>query len=57
MNRAPSNLAASVHERLLNRSREKGRPFSEVLQYFAMERFLYRMSKSRYADHFFLKAR
>ncbi|MGM0382843.1 MAG: nucleotidyl transferase AbiEii/AbiGii toxin family protein [Thermodesulfobacteriota bacterium] len=49
------NIAASVRQRLLNRARETGRPFSEVLQYFAMERFLYRLSKSPYADNFILK--
>jgi len=49
------NIATSVRQRLLNRARETGRPFSEVLQYFAMERFLYRLSKSPYADNFILK--
>jgi predicted nucleotidyltransferase component of viral defense system len=37
------------------KARETRRPFSELLQYFAMERFLYRLSKSRYADNFVLK--
>jgi len=32
-----------------------GRPFDEVLQYFAMERFLYRLSQTEYADSFVLK--
>jgi predicted nucleotidyltransferase component of viral defense system len=49
------NIAASVRQRLLNNARETGRPFSELLQYFAMERFLYRLSKSRYTDNFVLK--
>ena len=31
------------------------RPFSEVLQYYGMERFLYRFSQSKYADKFILK--
>lgn len=49
------NIGASVRQRLLNKARERGRPFSELLQYFAMERFLYRLSKSEYADEFVLK--
>jgi len=49
------DIAASVRQRLLNHARETGRPFSELLQYFAMERFLYRLSKSGYADSFVLK--
>jgi hypothetical protein len=51
----PKNLAASVHQRLLNQARESGRPFDELLQYFAMERFLYRLSQSGYRDSFILK--
>lgn len=49
------NISASVRQRLLNKAREKGRPFNELLQYFAMERFLYRLSKSLYVDNFVLK--
>src|SRR5208337_5241534 len=32
------NIGASVRQRVLNKARETGRPFSELLQYFAMER-------------------
>jgi predicted nucleotidyltransferase component of viral defense system len=53
--RSPRNIAASVRQRLLDKARETGRPFNEVLQYFAMERFLYRLSESPYADSFVLK--
>jgi Nucleotidyl transferase AbiEii toxin, Type IV TA system len=49
------DLAASVRQRLLNQSRALSRPFQELLQYFAMERFLYRLAKSPYADRFILK--
>jgi len=49
------NVAASVHQRLLNIAREAGSPFNEVLQYFAMERFLYRLSCSAHAGSFVLK--
>ncbi len=53
--RAGPNIAASVRQRLHNKARETGRPFSELLQYFAMERFLYRLAKSTHADKFILK--
>ena len=49
------NLDASVRQRLLNQSRAQNRPFQELLQCFAMERFLYRLAKSPYADRFILK--
>jgi len=51
----PKNLPASVHQRLLNKARESGRPFNELLQYYAMERFLYRISRSPHAGRFVLK--
>ena len=49
------NVAASVHARLLNRAKAEQRPFNELLQYYAMERFLYRLSRSEYAQRFVLK--
>lgn len=49
------DVAASVRGRLMNQARETGRPFQELLQYFAMERFLFRLSKSEHADRFVLK--
>ena len=49
------DIGASVRQRLLNRARAEGRPFQEMLQYFAMERFLYRLAKSEYSDRFILK--
>ena len=52
---ANENIAASIHQRLLNVARETGRPFNEVLQYFAMERLLYRLSRSDHKDSFVLK--
>ena len=55
MTRREPDIAASVRQRLLNKARASGRPFSELLQYFAMERFLYRLSRSAHADKFVLK--
>jgi len=49
------NIEASIRAQLQNKAKETNRPFSEVLQYYAMERFLYRFSRSEYADKFILK--
>jgi predicted nucleotidyltransferase component of viral defense system len=49
------NIAASVHQRLLGKARESVRPFNELFQYYAIERFLYRFSKSSFAERFILK--
>lgn len=53
--RGRTNIEASVRQRLLNAARAANRPFQELLQYYAMERFLYRLSQSPYADTFILK--
>ena len=53
--RRVTNVAASVRQQLQNHARTTGRPFQVVLQYFAMERFLYRLSQSPHADRFVLK--
>lgn len=55
MKESQKNIAASILARLRNQSNEMNRPFAEVLQYFGMERFLHRLSKTRYADKFILK--
>lgn len=49
------NVAASIRQRLLNKAKESSRPFNELLQYYAIERFLYRLSVSKYVDKFILK--
>jgi hypothetical protein len=49
------NTAASVHQRLLQKARESSRPFNEILQHFAIERFIYRLSRTPQADRFILK--
>ncbi len=50
-----SNIAASVRARLSNQAKEKKRPFQELLQYYGIERFLYRFSQSQHSSHFLLK--
>jgi len=49
------DLAASVRQRLLNQAHAQGRPFQELLQYYAIERFLYRLAQSSHCDKFILK--
>jgi predicted nucleotidyltransferase component of viral defense system len=49
------NIPDSVRQRLLNRAKADRRPFAELLQYYGMERFLYRLSQSDHADRFILK--
>ncbi len=49
------NVTASVHQRLLNKAAGTGRPFNELLQYYAMERFLYRLCQAPQGSKFVLK--
>jgi hypothetical protein len=49
------NLAASVRERLRQRAVADKRPFDEVLTYYAMERFLFRLSRTSHRERFVLK--
>ena len=49
------NVAASVHQRLLNVGKQTSRPFNEIVQYYAIERWLYRLAKSDYRERFVLK--
>jgi len=49
------NLGESIRQKLKNLSIKRNRPFDETLRYYAMERFLYRLSISPYAERFFLK--
>jgi Nucleotidyl transferase AbiEii toxin, Type IV TA system len=51
----PKNIAASVKDRLLAMAREQGRVFDILLVRFALERLLFRMSKSAYRDRYILK--
>ena len=51
----PGDLAASVRQRLLNLSRERGESFQLILTRYALERFLYRLSISGRSHEFVLK--
>lgn len=49
------DLAASIRARLLNVAKAEGSDFNNVLVRYALERFLYRLGQSEYADQFLLK--
>jgi len=51
----PKNIAASVRQKILDKSRAENRPFAELLQYYAMDRFIYRLSQTQHAQNFVLK--
>ncbi len=53
--KSPKNVAASVRQRLLNKAKADDRSFQELVQYYAMERFLYRLTQSPHAHSFILK--
>lgn len=47
--------AESVKARLMNFAKETGHTFQEALTYYGLERTIYRLSVSKYAEHFVLK--
>lgn len=49
------NLAESVRQRLLNASRTRHEDFQVTLTRYALERLLYRLSRSRYREQFIIK--
>lgn len=49
------NLPASILAKLRNLSRERGIPAIQLQEFFVIERFLYRLSVSKYQDMFVLK--
>lgn len=55
MNTEKKNLSESVYTKLKNLALTKNRPTQEILRYYAMERFLYRLSESKHKNSFFLK--
>ena len=53
--RPVTNVAASIRQRLLSVAREQNEDFGLVLTRYAIERLLYRLSRSPHADDFILK--
>jgi len=55
MSAPPTNLAASVRQRLSNLAHQRNEDFEQILVRYALERLLYRLSISTHAEHFVLK--
>ena len=53
--RNPRNMAHSVHQRLLNEAKKGHRSFNDLLQYYTMERFLYRLAQTPHRTDLLLK--
>jgi hypothetical protein len=51
----PPGLVLSIQTRLKNEARQTNRPFAELLELFAVERFLHRLGRSGHRDRFVLK--
>lgn len=49
------DLAASIHARLLNRAKARGEDFNLILTRYALERFLYRLSRVPAREAYWLK--
>ena len=55
MSKEVKDIITSVKARLQNKARSMAKPFSEILQYYGIERFLYRLSLSPDGQKFVLK--
>jgi predicted nucleotidyltransferase component of viral defense system len=51
----PRNLEASIRQKLLNIATRQGEDFGLILNRYALERLLYRLSQSRHSNQFVLK--
>ena len=49
------NVAASVRQKLTNLSKQRGEEFQFILSEYAIERLLYRISRSKHSERFVLK--
>lgn len=55
MNERERGYVQSIMDRLKNQARSRGVPFNEILTYYVLERFLYRLAESKYRNDFVLK--
>ena len=53
--RAPKDVAASARQRLLNLSRQEGRAFNQILQFYASEGFLRRLAATPWVGSLVVK--
>jgi hypothetical protein len=53
--RNATNVAASVHQRLLNLAKETKRPYNELLQYYTMGRYLFQLGNSPFCGSFYVE--
>lgn len=49
------NIPASVRARLLSEAKKRGESYDQMLQYFAIERFLYRLSRTQWGERLVVK--
>ena len=52
---SPGGLVHSIQARLKNEALKTGRPFAELLELFAVERFLHRLGRSKHRERLVLK--
>jgi len=55
MTNTNDGLPASIRARLMNHARQTRQDYNRVMERYALERFLYRLSKSDHAERFVLK--
>lgn len=55
LNTEKKNLQESIRQKLRNLAVQRKRPVDEILRYYAIERFLYRLGISNHVSRFFLK--
>ncbi|WP_044882501.1 nucleotidyl transferase AbiEii/AbiGii toxin family protein [Neochlamydia sp. EPS4] len=55
MEKLKKNLDESIYSRLKNVAKQRKRPVQEILKYYAIERFLFRLSASSHQIFFYLK--
>ena len=55
MKKEKKDIAASIHQRLLDKAKKSGRSFNELLQYYTIERFIFRLAQSPFEEKYLLK--